>query len=101
MNEYCKQLLELGDNKESIAKSLLGLNVRGQHACFNCPIGNYLRLSNVKQNDRYFALVHSDGDVVADINGECLRLSDYPQLQPIRDFVRAFDAGEFPELEQE
>lgn len=84
------------------------LNMRGIPGHMNspceCPLANYLRVETGLQWD-----VFNDGDgdyyvdngrtyaTGADRRYECVELADYPAIV---DFVRLFDRGEYPALQQ-
>jgi hypothetical protein len=77
-----KDLQALGNSKEEIAKSLGALGIKGEKFhCGSCPIGQYLMSKGYPRPSS---------------------LKEVKQgLMPVRDFIRAFDNGEFPELESE
>ena len=84
-------LVELGDTPEAIAKRLLDLGLRGQpRTLCNCPISRYLSL-------RF-------GIVIGATPVRCFPRhgvhNGLPFPTAIVLFIRYFDAGEYPELEE-
>ena len=89
--EVLSLLKKLGKTKEDIAKNLCSLNIKGErNKCSSCPIAQYLVKNGVE-----IGVV----GVGVRVTRYWFPISEYPQLQGIRDFILAFDRGEFPQLE--
>src|ERR1700722_6769143 len=95
-------LLEnLGKTKEEVAAKLVSLGIKGeQKKCYSCPITQYLINNGVAllatiALDFVFGLAGVAVAVAFGGGVYWFPISKYPQLQGVRDFILAFDRGEF------
>lgn len=91
-----EELDKLGDSVESITESLLNLNMKGRRGTSrSCPVARYFqRMPGVG----FVSIGVCTGTIYdakdREILGQC---DSFPPA--VRDFIRAFDKGEIPELD--
>lgn len=80
------KLAKLGGTKAAVAASLKRRRIKGNHSACGCPIAKYAKAMSAT-----LTIIEWWGpnlDVFV------------PTPRPIAAFIRAFDRGEYPELEQ-
>ena len=96
--EVLSLLEKLGKTKEDVANKLQSLGIKGErNKCYSCPLAQYLIKNGIGLKVPFVVEVR----VGVGVNWYWYPISKYPQLQGIRDFILAFDRGEFPQLESE
>jgi hypothetical protein len=97
--EILALLTALGDNAHDVAGCLMQLGIRGTPAtCRSCPIAEYLISKGVEM--RY----PSDG---VNISDDCVAVAadrnyyiyKQNQLYGVKEFIRGFDRGNYPQCE--
>lgn len=113
--EIVTKLISLGTTKEEIAKELLARNIKGNRVSWKyCPIANYMKGEDFKIGigvaSEFFeydisapigirvTIIPTIGWERSNFEELYFSLADYPKLKPIKDFIHAFDDGEFEEL---
>jgi hypothetical protein len=102
--EVLALLVALGTTAEEVANKLVSLGIKGnRERCRTCPIAQYL-ISNGVASWVVLADGAGGGVALGDVGGEVsyyrYPLSTYP-LASVRDFILAFDRGEYPQCEKE
>ena len=90
-NEKQRQaLLSLGTTKEEVAQNLTKLGIKGgRYDCQKCPIANLIG----QQSTFWESFWHGSIPIMW-IN----TIVNDKQYKAIREFIKAFDNGEFPDL---
>jgi hypothetical protein len=94
----------LGDTPERVAQSLLNKGIKGlRRKGTNCPIANYLKEQGIEffgVNWDYVVIQRYGRWWAAGGYGWTETIADIvSNPAPVLDFIRAFDGGEYPELE--
>lgn len=96
--EVLALLVALGSTAHEVADKLASLGIRGNKgACASCPIALYLAINDFNADvDPYTNAIHLEFDPEGR-NHYRYSLTTYPELQGVKDFIRSFDKGQFPQ----
>jgi hypothetical protein len=100
--EVLALLIALGTTTQEVAEKLVSLGIRGNKGmCTSCPIARYLIANEVEVR----RVANRDVDEAVEVrvgvgvSSYWYYIRDYPQLQGVRDFILAFDGGDYPQCE--
>jgi hypothetical protein len=102
--EVLALLVDLGADEKAVVNKLLAMGIKGDRKkCRTCPIAQYLIRNGVEDVVAGGAGGAAGGGVGVGVGVEYywFPLRDYPQVKPVRDFILAFDKGDYPQLEGE
>ena len=92
-NEQALQLLnDLGEDADSVARSLKAQDIKGDHRCYTCPIAQLLL-----KNGAHYTMVGSMIRVYDDAAKKWA--DDFKPPASVDSFIDSFDQGAYPELE--
>lgn len=84
-------LASLGSTKEEVAARLVEMGIKGRrNLADSCPVANAANDHLPPRHWGYYVHIQENSQV---------KLNSLVAPDPVRDFVLAFDAGEFPELD--